>query len=73
VDEALKMIISGGVVLPRPFREIAPTARSMDAGTAPSEPSPGVAEPSPAAIVPSPGAKVPQGRPVPDLDKTSAQ
>lgn len=30
VDEAVKIIVSGGVVMPRPFREIAPSVHSLD-------------------------------------------
>jgi uncharacterized membrane protein len=39
VEEAVKIVVSGGVVMPRPFREIAPSVHSLD--PAPTN-SPGV-------------------------------
>jgi uncharacterized membrane protein len=33
VEEAVKIVVSGGVVMPRPFREIAPPAHSFDPGS----------------------------------------
>ena len=39
VEEAVKIVVSGGVVMPRPFREIAPSVHSLDPA---STNSPGV-------------------------------
>lgn len=33
VEEAVKIVVSGGVVMPRPFREIAPPTHSLDPGS----------------------------------------
>lgn len=66
VEEALKMIISGGVVLPRPYREIVDPEDS-----APVAPPPAGSKPAPPPSVGSPSAAAPESRPTESVEKTA--